>query len=501
MIELVRLEAVLDDEALAAMIAEIEAALPVGVRHRQLSVRSFLLGVACCLSDGRPAHLSRVHQALCAFEDGDRRRLGVLVEEKGVAHLLTYRQVEYMNHLLDKVLGKKTPDGLATTRLQELLDALIDASVPEHYKATSSLALDWTDYESFAHAPGKDGLSADPEAAWGHRRGGGPGEHSELFFGHYANLSTMVREADGPEVPELVRQMTMSACNHDPVPVVVKVLVGRFKKHALLPGDLLADSGYAHRVPEHFALPLRAAGASLVMDLHPSDRGPQGTFHGALAVNGNLYCPQTPTALLDVAPLPRGASNEEIAAHDEKTAELARYKLGRINTDDDDGYHRVACPAVQGKLRCPLRSASMALDYSRPEVLEPPEHPPYCCSQQSLTVPPAVNAKTRQKHDYPGKAWRASYARRSAVECSNSRIKDPATVDVAKGWCRVMGLVTPSLFLAVAISCRNLDLVDAFESRMRESDRRRAAGLEPRTRRRRRQSIAELAKAGPTAPP
>lgn len=267
------------------------------------------------------------------------------------------------------------------------------------------------------------------------------------------------------------------------VPVAVKALVGRFATGALVPGDVLADSGYAHRTPAHFALALRAATASLVVDLHSSDRGPQGTFAGAIVANGNCYCPQTPTALIGLGPLPRGASADETAAHDTKTAELARYKLGRICADDADGYHRVACPAVTGKLRCPLRPTSMALPYAHPSVLEPPEHPPACRRQQTLTVPPAANAKTRQKHDYPGKAWRRSYARCSAVERSNSRIKDPATVDVAKGWCRVMGLVTPSLFLAIALVVRNLALVDAFEERQAESARREAAGLPSRMRR------------------
>jgi hypothetical protein len=36
-------------------------------------------------------------------------------------------------------------------------------------------------------------------------------------------------------------------------------------------GDVLADSGYAHRVPQHWAAPLRAAGAALIQDLHPHD--------------------------------------------------------------------------------------------------------------------------------------------------------------------------------------------------------------------------------------
>lgn len=56
-------------------------------------------------------------------------------------------------------------------------------------------------------------------------------------------------------------------------------------------GDVLADSGYVHRDADAWALPLRAAGAALVQDLHPHDRGPKGTRQGAIISNGNLYCP------------------------------------------------------------------------------------------------------------------------------------------------------------------------------------------------------------------
>ena len=43
----------------------------------------------------------------------------------------------------------------------------------------------------------------------------------------------------------------------------------------------------------------------------------------------------------------------------------------------------------------------MRLTRGRPEILTPPGHPPACCPQQTITVPPDVAAKTRQKHDYP----------------------------------------------------------------------------------------------------
>jgi len=112
-----------------------------------------------------------------------------------------------------------------------------------------------------------------------------------------------------------------------------------------------------------------------------------------------------------------------------------------------------------------------------------------------------VNATTSQRHDYPGAQWRRSYARRSAAERANARIKDPATIDVARGWCRVMGLAPMSLFLACALVVRNLAVLDAFSERQRDAERRAAAGLSPRTRRRRRRTQANLVGASANAPP
>ena len=91
----------------------------------------------------------------------------------------------------------------------------------------------------------------------------------------------------------------------------------------------------------------------------------------------------------------------QTAAHDQQTAEIARYKLGKITTDDHDGYHRVMCPAAMGKIRCPLRPASMRLDRADREILTPPGHPPACCTQQTITVPPQTCAKTAQEARLP----------------------------------------------------------------------------------------------------
>lgn len=499
---LARLEAILDDAKVATRIAAIEEALPVGARRRQLRVRSLLLGMLLCQAGDRPAHLTRMHEALISLEAADQVRLGVRCDWKAGSHRLSYRQIEYTNDLVCSALEKDRLDGSPAALLSALCDALVEASIAERWKqASTSLAIDWSDLESFANPPAtKGGGCADPQASWGHRKGGGVGEKSELFFGYYLSLATMVADEGGTAVPELVRRMTVTSCHLDPVPGFVPALQG-LSATGIVVGDVLADSGYAHRRPEHFALPLRALGASLVMDLNPNDRGPQGTFAGATLANGNLYCPATPSALLSLGPLGRGASDEDTRAHDDKTAELARYKLGRITSDDEDGYHRVCCPAVMGKLRCPLQPASMERSFSRPEVLFPPDHLPGCCTMKSLTVPPAVNAKTAQRHDYPSKAWRASYARSSAAERSSAWVKDPATIDINKGWRRQMGLVPMTVLLACALVVRNLAVDEAFCERQAENERRQAAGQAPRTRRRRRRSLTDLVGARGCAPP
>ena len=261
-------------------------------------------------------------------------------------------------------------------------------------------------------------------------------------------------------------------------------------------GDILDDSGYAHRDAGAWALPLRAAGAQLVQDLHPSDRGPKGTHHGAVIANGNLYCPCTPRPLTELGPQARTATKEQAADHDRKTSELARYKLGRLTADDEDGYHRVACPAVMGKIRCPLRPSSMTLDRGRPEILRPPQNPQACCTQQTLTVPPDVLAKTAQKHDYPSAAWRRSYARRTGAERGFATTKDPASNDIARGWCRLMGLAPLTLFVTTLLIVRNQRILNAWNTRQEQNQRRAAAGLPPKTRKRRRKTLAGLA-AGP----
>jgi hypothetical protein len=475
----------------------IEVMLPAGVRRRQLSVRTLLAGLCLTQGDHRPAHLTRVHQALTSLPEDEQRRLGVIADWKHGPHRLTYRQTERTFGLVTAALGKDAPDGLPSRALQAACDGLLEASIPDQFKhASTSLAVDWTDLDSFSRPPPhRTSDCADPEASWGHRKNNLLRSQDELFYGYYLSAGVMVPEENRGAVPELARRAAVSSCRHDPVRAFAPVLTA-LPGQGIPLGDILDDSGYAHRDAGAWALPLRQAGAQLIQDLHPHDRGPKGTHEGAIIANGNLYCPCTPRPLTELGPLARTATKEQAADHDRKTSELARYKLGRLTADDEDGYHRVQCPAAMGKVRCPLRPASMLLDRDRPEILQPPEHPPVCCAQQTITVPPDVLAKTAQKHDYPSAAWRRSYARRTGAERGFATAKDPASNDIARGWCRLMGLAPLMLFTAVLLAVRNQRILAAWNARQEENQRRAAAGLPPKTRKRRRKTLAGLA-AGP----
>jgi hypothetical protein len=269
-----RLEEIIDRSRVAG---GIETLLPVGVRPRQLRVRTLLLGMLLTLADHRPAHLTRARQALTGLPEADRARLRVVAAWKHGPHLLTCRQTERTYGLVVTALAKDHPDGGPSADLTGFPGALLEASVPaEHKDATSALAAGWSDLEAFCcPPPAKGEHCADPEASWGHRRGDSPGQKDELFYGYYLQAATMVAEEDEPPVPELARRISLASCRPGPPQAFVPVLQ-RMAASGVPLGDVPGDSGYAHRAPENWAVPLRAAGASLVQDLHPPRPRPQG---------------------------------------------------------------------------------------------------------------------------------------------------------------------------------------------------------------------------------
>ncbi len=86
----------------------IEDLLPRAVRARQLLVRTLLPGMILTVADGRPAHLTRVRQALTSLPEADQERLGVTVTWKTGPHQLTYRQTEHTARLITRARWPRT---------------------------------------------------------------------------------------------------------------------------------------------------------------------------------------------------------------------------------------------------------------------------------------------------------------------------------------------------------------------------------------------------------
>jgi hypothetical protein len=165
-IPLAVLEDIIDNSGVAAVI---EGLLPSAIRRRQLRIRTLLLGMQLALADNRPAHLTRVHQALTALHEADRVRLGVTADWKTGPHQLTYRQVEHTFSVAVQALSKDEPDGAPSPELAGVCDDLLETTIPaQHKDASAALAADWTDVESWSRPPrhGATGC-ADPEAARG----------------------------------------------------------------------------------------------------------------------------------------------------------------------------------------------------------------------------------------------------------------------------------------------------------------------------------------------
>ena len=139
----------------------------------------------------------------------------------------------------------------------------------------------------------------------------------------------------------------------------------------------------------------------------------------------------------------------------------------------------------------------MRLDRDRPEILQLPEHPQACCKRQAWGCSARGQRQTRQKHDYPSAAWRRSYSRRTGAERGFATAKDPSANDIARGWCRLMGLTPLMLLVTTTLVVRNQRILTTWDARQEENARRAARGLPPKTRRRRRKTLTALTSSAP----
>ncbi len=193
-------------------------------------------------------------------------------------------------------------------RLEDVVAQLVEASVrvasdDELASFDGSTGLDATVVPLFSRGPSKRaGTSAsDPDGGWYVREGDhrdvvGPAGKKlrKLFWAQEAAIVTMGRAPGSvPTHPNLVLAVCLTRPGEDPGGTGVRMLAS-VRRRGWPAGYVGADRGYTQVRPEHFHLPARALGYSVVMDYRGDQLGRQANSQGAVMVDGCFYCPAMP---------------------------------------------------------------------------------------------------------------------------------------------------------------------------------------------------------------
>ena len=495
-------------------------------RPRALKVRPLLVALLLLAIDDRPLHLKAAPKLLFwRLPTAWRARLGIRGDASGrKAFLARYRQVRYLFHLVVSVIDpsaepkdrvragkelaarrqKLTEAEVATRQkaLQKLVADLLEASVKvcsreELAGFDGSVGLDATPVPLWSRGPSarRGTAASDPDGGWyvregDHREGTGPEGKvlRKIYWALEATIVTMGRPVGAvASAPNLVLGASLAKPGADPGGTGA-TLLAEVRSRGWPAGYLGADRGYTQCRPEHFHLPVRALGYSLVMDYKVAELGRHANSQGALMVDGAFYCPALPEDLITASADKRAGQLDDVM-YKARTEARRAWRLVPKEGPDQDGYERLACPA-QGKyphLCCPLRPQANAV--GKVPVLSPPAEPPKVCAQSAITVAPDVGARHRQDLAFGSQGWASTYAAyRNTVEGWNGYLKDPAHEALAApGRRRVRGIAAQSIFVTLLLMAGNFRKIAAFRQMVADG----AAPKVAERARRRRVSLAD----------
>ncbi|WP_139151336.1 hypothetical protein [Streptomyces sp. WMMB 322] len=265
-------------------------------------------------------------------------------------------------------------------------------------------------------------------------------------------------------------------------------------------GTCAADRAYTGCSPGNFQVPARQLGYRLALDYKANERGVQGSWEGALLVDGCLACPHMPTALAQVT---RGAKDGTVRnpPQEMKAAleERAPFYFKTKESPDARGTIRLQCPArgpsptvnclrhdrlrpdrtgppttvinlhdARARARHPAALPTVQLPASEWHEEADREHLPPACVQSSISVPADAagdwrTAKYRQDSQYLSDTWKRTYQPiRSHNEGINGRLKSEE-LDIGNPKHRpAPGQVAQTLLTAIMITVGNLDILDTW---------------------------------------
>ncbi|MET8983806.1 hypothetical protein ABZX85_50450 [Streptomyces sp. NPDC004539] len=270
-------------------------------------------------------------------------------------------------------------------------------------------------------------------------------------------------------------------------------------------GTCAADRAYTGCSPENFQIPVRRLGYRLALDYKVEDRGRQGSWQGALLVDGSLACPHMPSALVHATCGLDDKAVREIRDNQQLTDRIAAREPLYLKTKqgpDTRGAIRLQCPAAgpSPSVNCARRDRlrprtprvpgppTAVIDFSdrrklaahpaaRPTVQLPPDERldpppadelPPVCRKSDITIPADASgdlktAKFRQDSHYLSDDWTATYKPiRSHNEGIHGRLKG-SELDIGNPRHRqARGQVAQSLLVALMVTAGNLDILETW---------------------------------------
>lgn len=461
-------ERVVDASGLAATLEQrVKAHQRRTGRPRELTMRNFLVGMYLVATTGT-LHICRIASTLNGLPPATRKRLG-LTRPGGI----TDRQVQ---RLFATICTALRADGIAS--LDDVFDALCDATQPAEADAVTSIAVDATDIESWGRRRSLRSAktSSDPDARW---RGNQQAKSTwkNPLFGYDLTAAVTVPDIVGADVPLVARRVRLRPAAQDVGPTALGLIADVAVMQGSL-GDVVADRAHSRRHDgSDFALPVRALGGEPVFGLRTDQLGVSGTVHGALIIDGNLFSPATPANLRNLTPPPVGASIAGIITYQQQVAKRSQYALvphGKRRTNGDADYR---CPAAAGKLRCALVPGSLQLPMSVPTALTPPTvaRKGTVCAQATKRFA-AADIPLAQRDLHGSRNWYASWNRRNRVEGFFGNLKDEARESIRRGIVRVRTKEKVGLWLAFAVAAANVRLTAAFRRRPTAAPPKRKRG-------------------------
>lgn len=472
-------------------------------RPRTLSLRTFLIaGLLAMQAETASFKATAIHKAMMGMSQTMKRELGVRLRNgtdlpidavytltKSMRHRLAYseaaapgvspaerqRREAAVNAVADALLDGSiigasngwyaldgtgiyawaSPVGAGAAVDVRAEEDVYDTPPAEHTSPTTVVVEEPTNPPRRSR---KTSGPSDPDAGFGWKTAKIGGR--EIYHGYVVDAAARIPSPTGPSAPILVERLRVSPASTDVVAPSLSLLDQLAAKGSSVT-DIVVDRHYSFKRVDKWADQLRGRRIRQHIDMRKDEHGFKDV-NGMRLVNGWMHCPATPDEYSHLHRPAPNAPPEDKAAFEAQIERRWGYALDRHQASNAKGVSRWKCPAVAGKVGCPLRPESIpaAESHGLPVITDPPAAdaaPPCCTNKSGIT---SVDEPALRKHEQPyywgSASWVQAYNLRSYIEGAFGSLKNDNTEAIRHGFTHFVGLPMTTLGMALGVAAMNV---------------------------------------------